>query len=295
MALGFSSGLLTGLQQYGQGGGAIPADPRQRNAMQAAGVTNPLLQRFGMGLGGILGTDMRSPMEQFGSALQGIDTSTAEGKKALLAALAKVDPISAVKMSEAFRQEAMEAPRRAAELARIQAQTEASKAQAETRNISYVEKVPVLSPITGEPLPNQFTTVQRTMTQIKDAEGNWTIPEASKMAAEAAGITNERLNQAAEQETIEYFLDDKGKRRMVSYTDGKPFEIIDDEKVELDPAVVEKWRGVGEVGQEPKLPEPPPSTTGQTRPTQTLDLQQKENILRNRGMLTDPVFAPYVR
>lgn len=62
MALEFSSGLLTGLQQYGQGGGAIPADPRQRDAMQAAGVTNPLLQQFGRGLGGMLGTDMRSPM-----------------------------------------------------------------------------------------------------------------------------------------------------------------------------------------------------------------------------------------
>lgn len=60
MALRFSSGLLTGLQQYGQGGG-IPSDPRQRNAMQAAGVTNPLLQQFGMGLGGLLGTEMRSP------------------------------------------------------------------------------------------------------------------------------------------------------------------------------------------------------------------------------------------
>lgn len=63
MALKFSSGLLTGLQQYGQGGGAMPADPRQRDAMQAAGVTNPLLQQFGRGLGGMLGTDMRSPAE----------------------------------------------------------------------------------------------------------------------------------------------------------------------------------------------------------------------------------------
>jgi hypothetical protein len=60
MALRFSSGLLTGLQQYGQGGG-IPADPKQRDAMQAAGVTNPLLQQFGRGLGGMLGTEMRSP------------------------------------------------------------------------------------------------------------------------------------------------------------------------------------------------------------------------------------------
>ena len=62
MALRFSSGLLTGLQQYGQGG-AMPADPRQRDAMQAAGVTNPLLQQFGRSLGGMLGTDMRSAAE----------------------------------------------------------------------------------------------------------------------------------------------------------------------------------------------------------------------------------------
>jgi hypothetical protein len=62
MALRFSSGLLTGLQQYGQGEG-IPADPRQRDAMQAAGVTNPLLQQFGRSLGGMLGTDTRSPAE----------------------------------------------------------------------------------------------------------------------------------------------------------------------------------------------------------------------------------------
>jgi len=72
MALRFSSGLLTGLQQYGQGGGAIPADPRQRDAMQAAGVTNPLLQQFGRGLGGMFGVDMRSP-----AAIANTELSTA--------------------------------------------------------------------------------------------------------------------------------------------------------------------------------------------------------------------------
>jgi hypothetical protein len=60
MALRFSSGLLTGLQQYGQGGG-IPADPRQRDLMQAAGVTNPLLQQFGKSVGGMFGVETRSP------------------------------------------------------------------------------------------------------------------------------------------------------------------------------------------------------------------------------------------
>ena len=60
MALRFSGGLLTGLQQYGQGA-PVPSDPRQQTRLQAAGVTNPLLQAFGQGLGGMLGTEMRSP------------------------------------------------------------------------------------------------------------------------------------------------------------------------------------------------------------------------------------------
>ena len=62
MALRFSGGLLTGLQQYGQGA-PVPSDPRQQTRLQAAGVTNPLLQAFGQGLGGMLGTEMRSPMQ----------------------------------------------------------------------------------------------------------------------------------------------------------------------------------------------------------------------------------------
>ena len=86
MALRFSSGLLTGLQQYGQGGGAIPADPRQRDAMQAAGVTNPLLQQFGRGLGGMLGTDMRSAdeieKEKQGQALDAAFKASTQGTAA---------------------------------------------------------------------------------------------------------------------------------------------------------------------------------------------------------------------
>lgn len=78
MALGFSSGLLRGLQQFGQGGGSMPDDPRQRNAIQAAGVTNPLLQQFGMGLGGMLGTEMRSPQQIASSEVSTALTGTPE-------------------------------------------------------------------------------------------------------------------------------------------------------------------------------------------------------------------------
>ena len=289
MALGFSQGLLTGLQQFGQGGG-IPSDPRQRNAMQAAGVTNPLLQRFGMGLGGILGTEMRSPMEQFGSAIQGIDTSTPGGKKNLVAALAQVDPISAVKMGEAFRQEALDAPKREAELARIEAQTELAKRQAEFRNISFVKEVSVADPITGvvTKKPQQFTVTV-------DSEGN--IPESVLEKYGTIGITQEEVDNAVSQETIEYFIDDKGKQRVISYKEGKPFDVTGGEPVEIAPEVVEKWRGVGEIKTEAELPTPAP--TPAPRPSEVVPSpqtsQKAETLLRqNNGMLTNPIFAPYM-
>jgi hypothetical protein len=250
MALGFSSGLLTGLQQYGQGGGTIPADPRQRDLMQAAGVTNPLLQQFGKSVGGLFGVETRSPMDQFGAAIQDIDTSTPEGKKALLSALSKVDPLSAVKMSEAFRQEALDEPKRAADLARIQAQTELAKQNAKYNNISVVKNVTVTDPLTGAVTtkPQQFTIT---------VDENGKIPESVIKQFGDLGVTQEDVDTAMTQETIQYFLDENGKRRTVSYKNGIPYEIKGDELVEISPEVVDNWQGVGDI-KEPDLPSPPP-------------------------------------
>jgi len=295
MALGFSSGLLTGLQQYGQGGGAIPADPRQRDLMQAAGVTNPLLQQFGKSVGGLFGVETRSPMDQFGAAIQDIDTSTPDGKKALLSALSKVDPISAVKMSEACRQEALDAPKRAADLARIEAQTAAAKAQAATRNLSFQERRPVLHPITGEPT-GQTTLVTHTMTQVWDEKNNkWTIPEEVKNTAANAGITDEKLEEVANQEVIDYFVDEKGKTRVVLNKKGQFFDVTSGEEIEITPETLDSWteKKVGEIGKEPELPKPPAESAGAVVSPQTS--KKAESILRqSNGMLTDPVFAPYM-
>ena len=287
MALGFSSGLLTGLQQYGQGGG-VPSDPRQRNAMQAAGVTNPLLQQFGMGLGGLIGNDMRSPMDQFSSALQNIDTSTPEGKKSLITALAKVDPISAVKMGEAFRQEALDAPKRAADLARIEAQTELAKRQAEFRNISFVKEVETADPLTG-----QITKKPQQFTVTVDSEGK--IPEAVLEKYGTIGISQEDVDTAVEQETIEYFIDDKGKQKKVLYKDGKTYDVTSgDDPVEIAPETVEDWRGVGQIKTQPTLPEEPPAPVPASAPAQPTTQRAGQILGGNQGMLTNPIFAPYV-
>ena len=133
MALGFSSGLLTGLQTFGQGGGAIPADPRQRNAMQAAGVTNPLLQQFGQGLGGLLGTEMRSPaavqQEQLKSSIGAIkDPSSYEGMVQMARAIMPIDPIQGAQLLATAEE------KRKAGMAQLEAgQQEISQARSEQK------------------------------------------------------------------------------------------------------------------------------------------------------------------
>jgi hypothetical protein len=71
--------------------------------MQAAGVTNPLLQQFGQGLGGMLGTEMRSPaavqQAQLTQQLSAIkDPSSVEGMLAMAKALMPFDSIKATEL-----------------------------------------------------------------------------------------------------------------------------------------------------------------------------------------------------
>lgn len=128
MALGFSSGLLTGLQTAGQGG-VMPSDPRDQNLLQKAGVTNPLLQQFGQGLGGMFGVDMRSQNQQMQGALQAIDPKAADATSQMEAALAKYgDPKTAAAVLQARITREKEAAVRAA-LASIDTSTVEGKRQ----------------------------------------------------------------------------------------------------------------------------------------------------------------------
>ena len=72
------SGMFSNLRQASmpyqrQPAQPVSTDPRQQTALQAAGVTNPMLQMFGQGLGGMLGTEMRSPAQQEQAMLRGLD------------------------------------------------------------------------------------------------------------------------------------------------------------------------------------------------------------------------------
>lgn len=97
MALGFSSGLLSGLQNYGQGG-TMPSDPRDQNLLQKAGVTNPLLQQFGQGFGGLFGIDMRSQNQQVAGAFKGLDPSDPQSLLKVAQTVENYDPVKAAEL-----------------------------------------------------------------------------------------------------------------------------------------------------------------------------------------------------
>lgn len=83
---------------------AVPADPRQQNAMQAAGVTNPLLQQFGRSVAGLFGKadQMASPMQQMNRAIQSVkDPSSYEGKLKIAQAVMQIDPMQGTQLLQA--------------------------------------------------------------------------------------------------------------------------------------------------------------------------------------------------
>ena len=83
-------------------GSPVPEDPMQRNAMQRMGVTNPLLQQFGQGLGTALGQEMRSPDEQLKAAMKGVNLSDPRALLAMADKMKNIDPISAAKLVQAY-------------------------------------------------------------------------------------------------------------------------------------------------------------------------------------------------
>lgn len=83
-------------------GAPVPTDPNQRNAMQRAGVTNPLLQKFGQGIGSSLGMDMRSPMQQLRASMADVDMANPQALLAMAQKMKDIDPMGAAKLIQAY-------------------------------------------------------------------------------------------------------------------------------------------------------------------------------------------------
>ena len=88
------SGLFGQLSEAGSqyGGGVMPKDPNERSVLQAAGVTNPMLQLFGQGLAGATGLDFSSPNERIRTDIKQQAATLPEDAQQRVAMLAKTDP-----------------------------------------------------------------------------------------------------------------------------------------------------------------------------------------------------------
>jgi len=88
------SGLFGQLSKAGSqyGGSVMPQDPNERSVLQAAGVTNPMLQLFGQGLAGTAGLDFSSPNERIRTDIKQQAASLPEDAQQRVAMLAKTDP-----------------------------------------------------------------------------------------------------------------------------------------------------------------------------------------------------------
>jgi len=75
-----------------------PTDPKQQTMMQQLGITNPLLQQFGQQVGRMAGVDMRSPMQQTASGLQGLDPSDPKSLLGVAQAIQSSDPEKAAQL-----------------------------------------------------------------------------------------------------------------------------------------------------------------------------------------------------
>lgn len=84
-------------------GSPVPTDPTQQNAMQRAGVTNPMLQMLGQGLGTSMGRDMRSPAEQVKALMGQLDPNDPTAVLKIAAALKDIDPAKSAQLIAEYR------------------------------------------------------------------------------------------------------------------------------------------------------------------------------------------------
>lgn len=227
MALGFSSGLLTGLQTFGQGGGAIPADPRQRDLMQAAGVTNPLLQQFGKSLGGLFGVETRSPAaiqqaqdEQAKAKTQGLILSQIEASTALTPSQ-KETYASMIRSGDISEQQVLDVIRQAEETKASQSQVSAIKTQLLDQGFSE-EQLANLTPAQIRDYAKSMIDQQRSQAQTMEGAAAYmeTLnldPEIKEQAAEVVASDNwPKLTPAQRTEFFKRQVEETQRKKDIS-------------------------------------------------------------------------------
>lgn len=95
---GMFSGLNQATRRFGGTQQAVPQDPMERDVMQQYGVTNPMLQMFGKGLGGLMGKEMGSPNDQIKAAMGSIDMNDPQALIKVADRIKGLDPTTAMKL-----------------------------------------------------------------------------------------------------------------------------------------------------------------------------------------------------
>jgi hypothetical protein len=244
---------------------AAPAatDPRQQTMMQQLGVTNPLLQQFGKQLGNAAGIDMRSPAQQMNKLLQGADTSTPEGRQAVLAAVSKVDPMKALELDMQFKKQAQTDEANKLNMALKRQELANAKKKGETENV-YVQ-VKAYDNL-GNPTVKSIIVTRNVKTgKLVDVD-----PEIAAMLNDG-DIMN---LQSTGEGHIEYFLDENNKPVKALIQGSSVYRLGEDgEKSEISLAELNRYTPMERNDNESEAaPAPQAQQTGRGRNQGTYDI-----------------------
>jgi len=215
-----------------------PTDPRQQTMMQQLGVTNPLLQQFGQQLGNVAGVDMRSPAQQMNKLLQGADTSTPEGRQAVLAAVSKVDPMKALELDMQFKKQAQADEANKLNMALKRQELANAEAKGKTKDV-YVQ---VRSYDTlGNPT---FKSIIVTI-DTKTGKPVNLDPEIASMLRDGDIVNSQETDEG----WVDYFLDEDNKTVKVLIQGSRVYTIGEDgEKSEISLADLNRLKPMEEEG-----------------------------------------------
>lgn len=240
-----------------------PTDPRQQTMMQQLGVTNPLLQQFGQQLGNAVGVDMRSPAQQMNKLLQSADTSTPEGRQAVLAAVSKVDPMKALELDMQFKKQAQDAEANKLNMALKRQQLSNAEAEGKTDDV-YV-KVKSFDSLGNETVKSVIITIDRKTGKPVNLD-----PEIASMIREGEVVGSQKTKEGF----IDYFLDEDNKTVKVLLEGSRVYTIGEDgERSEISLADLNRLTPMEVGGGDPEpAPAPQPKQTGTGRNRGTYDV-----------------------
>lgn len=197
------------------------------------GITNPLLQQFGQQVANVAGRDTRSASQAMASLLQNADTNTPEGRKAVIAAVSRVDPLKAMQLSEQFKKSDLDADVARTTMALREQQLINEKNKSPLT--SAVIKVPMFNEV-GEPKGYTYKTIQYS----KDADGNPIVtPEVREQLEIGTVVDSVEVGSPEWNNQASYYKGrNTGKRYFIKNRPDGRFEVYDTANEDAEPRII---------------------------------------------------------